>query len=351
MRIPSRASGGPGWRTRMKAGHQRSPMPRPAGYSALRRGAASRRVATGPSLPSCSTTGSGATRSRASRSARSTSTGACRTSGSSARAPRPGPCRSTRPRSRHWAITSSSPAHGRDRQRTLVPADAGPLGRPAAHGRRHLQARPEVRLGRPPSPWSASSTRSGPRPPPTPSSTRPTSPASRTGSATPTSAPPASTTEGHTPARGQPHVPGQLLRNRAGPPDTMGSALERHADGQGFLSVRERRPASSPPDRCSSASTGPAPWAAQHHVHPGYRPAPRRRGRDRGTRVRPLATGRRSAVPGRRRGLDRRDADRRPMAIPLDARICVRAGFGSRRLLAQPDVGSPAGLGRSRGRR
>ena len=40
----------------------------------------------------------------------------------------------------------------------------------------------------------------------------------------------------------------------------------------------------------------------------------------RGPRVRPLATGRRGAVPGRRRGLGRRDADRRPMAIPLDAR-------------------------------
>ena len=40
----------------------------------------------------------------------------------------------------------------------------------------------------------------------------------------------------------------------------------------------------------------------------------------RGPRVRPLATDRRGAVPGRRRGLGRRDADRRPMAIPLDAR-------------------------------
>ena len=33
-------------------------------------------------------------------------------------------------------------------ERTPVPAHPGPLGRPAAHGRRHLQARPEVRLGR-----------------------------------------------------------------------------------------------------------------------------------------------------------------------------------------------------------
>ena len=32
--------------------------------------------------------------------------------------------------------------------RTPVPADPGPLGRPAAHGRRHLQARAEVRLPR-----------------------------------------------------------------------------------------------------------------------------------------------------------------------------------------------------------
>ena len=45
-----------------------------------------------------------------------------------------------------------------------------------------------------------------------------------------------------------------------------------------------------------------------------------RRCRGRGTRGRPLATGRRGAVPGRSRGLGRRDADRRPMAIPLDAR-------------------------------
>ena len=60
--------------------------------------------------------------------------------------------------------------------------------------------------------------------------------------------------------------------------------------------------------------------AAQHRVRSGHRPATRRRGRDRGPRVRPLATGRRGAVPGRCRGLDRRDADRRPMAIPLHAR-------------------------------
>ena len=45
-----RASGGPGWRTRMKAAHRRYRMPRQDGSSMLRRATASRRVATGPSL-------------------------------------------------------------------------------------------------------------------------------------------------------------------------------------------------------------------------------------------------------------------------------------------------------------
>ena len=56
-------------------------MPRHDGSSMRsRRATASWRGATGPSWLSCSTTGSGATRSPASRSDRSTSTGACRIS-------------------------------------------------------------------------------------------------------------------------------------------------------------------------------------------------------------------------------------------------------------------------------
>ena len=101
--------------------------------------------------------------------------------------------RSTRPRSRPSATTSSSPgtATTGTHPSSSRPGPAGPAGRsPATASTSSSGSTPRP----PPSPWSASSTRSGPRPPPTPSSTRPTSPASRTGSATPTSAPPASTT-------------------------------------------------------------------------------------------------------------------------------------------------------------
>ena len=74
----------------------------------------------------------------------------------------------------------------------------------------------------------------------------------------------------------------------------------------------------------ASRQGGLAARAAQHRVRSGHRPATRRRARNRGPRVRPLATGRRGTVPGRRRGLGRRDADHRPMAIPLHARPLCR---------------------------
>ena len=188
-------SDGPGTAAPQRSGGGEPPGPAPTGRSWL----------------CCSTTGSGATRSPASRSAslHEHRTGACRTSGSAARAPRPGPSRSTRPRSRPWAITSSSPRTAATGTHPCSgrPRPAGSAGRSRATASTSSSAstpRP------PPSPWSASSTHCGPRPPPTPSSTRPTSPASRTGSATPTSAPPA-LRPADTPDRGQPHVPGQLL--------------------------------------------------------------------------------------------------------------------------------------------
>ena len=96
--------------------------------------------------------------------------------------------------------------------------------------------------------------------------------------------------------------------------------VHRRADGGTGPRVarrrRDRRRADVPAPRQGREATRPT----QHRVHSGHHPATRRRGRGRGPRVRPLATGRRGAVPGRRRGLGRRDADRRPMAIPLDAR-------------------------------
>ena len=92
-------------------------------------------------------------------------------------------------------------------ERTPVPADPGPLGRPAAHGRRHLQARPEVRLGgrhphgahrpRPPGHRRHQRPRARGRHRPRPGLARPRQrqhhPALR---------------PARPPARGQPHVPG-----------------------------------------------------------------------------------------------------------------------------------------------
>ncbi len=98
-------------------------------------------------------------------------------------------------------------------ERTPLPADPGPLGRLAAHRRRHLQARPEVRLGhrhphgahRPRAPGHGrhQRPRARGRHRPRPGLARP-----RQRQHHPPLRP------AHTPARGQPHVPGQLLRAR-----------------------------------------------------------------------------------------------------------------------------------------
>ena len=105
--------------------------------------------------------------------------------------PRP-PGRALGPRT----STSSSLRHQPRPAGTAVPADPGPLGRPADLGRRHLQARAQVRLGRR-HPHGAHRPRA-------PGHGRHQCPRARgrhrprpgTGSATPTSAPPGSTTEG-----------------------------------------------------------------------------------------------------------------------------------------------------------
>ena len=65
---------------------------------------------------------------------------------------------------------------------------------------------------------------------------------------------------------------------------------------------------------------GPATRPTEHRVRSGHRPATCRRGRDRGPRVRPLATGRRGAVPspppGPRSSKCRTPADGNPPRCP-----------------------------------
>lgn len=93
-------------------------------------------------------------------------------------------------------------------------------------------------------------------------------------------------------------------------PDTMETALERHAVAQGPLAVQETANGSTPP---GGHPVGAAPCPFGRHLATGCRC------RGRGTRVRPLAPGRRGAVSRRRRDLGHRDADHRPMPIALDA--------------------------------
>lgn len=116
-------------------------------------------------------------------------------------------------------------------------------------------------------------------------------------------------------------------------PDTMETALERHAAAQGPLAVQETASGSLDDTnrancvaarfevgRCSGTSTPPgghpvgsAPCPFGRHLATGCRCG------GRGTRVRPRAPGRRGAVSRRRQDLGHRDADHRPMPIVLDA--------------------------------